>query len=115
MFAGLVVLVSDDHVVTAGSNSSKYTSILYGRGAIAETDHLPVEAVETERKESSGNGGGQDILHNRRHTLIHPRGFKWLAASVAGKSPLWSEVVDAANWDRVRERKNIRIAFLESN
>lgn len=114
-FAGATVIVSDDVTVTSGANTPMYRSILFGPGAIAHTVHLPEDAVETEREPRAGDGGGQDILHNRRHVLVHPRGFAFTKASMAGKSPTQAEMILATNWNRVGQRKNIRMCSLETN
>lgn len=52
---------------------------------------------------------GEDILINRQHFLLHPRGVKFTDTSVAKKSPSNAELADQANWSRVYENKNIRI------
>jgi hypothetical protein len=115
MFAGMQVVVSDDCTVVAGVNSPKYRNYLFGPAALQKEVHMPEVPVETFRDPSAGNGGGVETLHNRRHTLMHPMGFRFLSASVAGKSPKWAELSAAANWDRKYQRKNIKIAVLESN
>ncbi len=46
---------------------------------------------------------------------MHPRGVKWLDASVAATFPTNTETEAAANWERVYERKNVRIASLITN
>lgn len=114
-FAGITVLVSDYMPVASGSNSDKYTCYLYGRGAFGFEEHFPDMAVEVERKQSTGKGGGETILHNRRHVLLHPIGFDFTGSSVASTSPTAAELQLAANWDRKYERKNCRIAQLDVN
>jgi hypothetical protein len=47
--------------------------------------------------------------------LLHPRGVKFTSSSVAALSPSWAELANAANWDRVYNRKNIRLAQLVVN
>lgn len=115
MFAGCQVIVSDDVTVVTGTNSPKYRNILFGAGSLQKEMHFPEVAVETFRKPDAGNGGGVETLHNRRHALIHPNGFRFLSASVAAKSPTWAELQTATNWDRKYQRKNIKLAFLETN
>jgi hypothetical protein len=115
MFAGMQVVVSDDCTVVAGVNSPKYRSYMFGPAALHKEVHYPEVAVETFRNPDKGNGGGVETLHNRRHALIHANGFRFTSASVAGKSPAWSELQTAANWDRKYQRKNIKIAYLETN
>lgn len=115
-FMGLEVITDDDMPVVAGTNSDEYTCYLFGRGAFGyvnaslDGDYM----MEKDRKPASGNGGGQTIMHTRRHTLIHPRGVKF-DGSPAGKSPTEAELAAAANWTRVYGRKSLRIAALKVN
>jgi hypothetical protein len=115
MFAGCEVIVSDDCTVVAGTNSPKYRSYMLGGGSLQKEIHFPEVAVETFRDPNKGNGGGVETLFNRRHALIHPNGFRFTSASVAGKSPTWTELGTAGNWNRMYQRKNCKIAFLETN
>lgn len=115
MFAGCQVIVSDDCTTVSGSNSPKYRSYLFGPAALQKEMHFPEVAVETFRDPNKGNGGGVETLHNRRHVLLHPNGFRFTSSSVAAKSPTWAELSAAANWDRKYQRKNIKLAYLETN
>lgn len=117
MFQGMEVVVDDRMPVTAGSNSPAYTCYLFGRGAFAFADGAGADLVafETDREPAVGNGGGQDTVHTRRHALLHPRGVKFTSGSVAALSPSWAELESATNWDRVYNRKNIRLAQLVVN
>lgn len=115
MFAGCQVVVSDDCTVTAGTNSPKYRSYMLGAGSLQKEVHFPEVAVETFRNPDKGNGGGVETLYNRRHVLLHTNGVRFTSASVAGKSPSFAELATAANWNRLYQRKNVKIAFLETN
>lgn len=114
-FAGMDVVVSDDCTVVSGTNSPKYRNYVLGAGALTWIEHMPDMATETEREASQGNGGGVSILHSRRHGLVHVNGMSFISGSVAGKSPTWAELQAAANWDRKKLRKNIKVAYLETN
>ncbi len=48
-----------------------------------------------------------DILINRRHFVLHPRGIKW--AGDTGIAPNNAGLATAANWERVYDPKQIRI------
>ena len=115
MFAGMQVVVSDDCTVTTGTNSPKYRSYLFGAGSWQKVIHFPETPVETFRDPNKGNGGGVATLYHRRHALFHPLGFRFTSASVAGKSPTWAELGTATNWTRQYQRKNCKIAYLETN
>lgn len=82
-----------------------YTTYLFGQGAIGEGNGAAPVPTETDRDSLAG----EDILINRQHFLLHPRGVKFTDASVAKSSPSNTELAAAANWNRVYENKNIRI------
>ena len=114
-YQGKAIVVDDSLSAVTGSNRITYTSILFSRGAMAGGFGTPVNASELDRNPSSGNGGGQTILYSRRSDIFHPLGFKFTSASVADQSATQAELAVAANWDRVWNRKNIGIAFLQTN
>lgn len=109
---GLAVVVDDDCPKVAGATSGwKYTSYLFGNGAFGMGNGSAPVPSETDRDTLAGN----DILINRSHFVMHPRGIKHAAGSVAGASPTNAELALAANWDRVYDRKNVRLASLVAN
>lgn len=116
-YLGKRVVVDDSIAPRAGTtNGFVYTTIMFSSGCIAYGRGTPTVPSELERKASSGNGGGQDILHYRTTELIHPFGFAFDPTSVAGQSATYAELAAAAQWNRVMaNRKNIGIAFLRTN
>lgn len=110
-FLGKRVIVDDGVPVTAVTGGNKYVSYLFGRGAIARGEGNAPVPVETDRDSLAG----EDILINRRHFILHPRGVKFTAASVAGSSPTNAELATAVNWERVYDVKNIRMVKVVSN
>ncbi|WP_434796632.1 major capsid protein [Terrisporobacter vanillatitrophus] len=86
-------------------NTDVYTTYLFGQGAIGEGNGEAPVPTETDRDSLAG----EDILINRQHFILHPRGVKFTNASVAGESPSNTELESQANWSRVYENKNIRI------
>lgn len=109
------VVVDDSLSVVAGTNSPKYTTLFFAPGAIDHGKGTIINPSEMERIPSAGNGGGQDIIHTRSADILHPYGFSFLSASVAGQSATIAELRLAANWNRVVDRKNIGIAALIHN
>lgn len=108
------VIVNDNCPTRAGTGTGTpdvYQSFLFGMGAVGRGEGSPRVPVETGRQELSG----VDFLVTRRHYLMHPRGIQWQESSIAGVSPTFDEVAEAAQWDRVYEKKNIRIAMIETN
>ena len=100
-YMGRKVIVDDGCPVATGV----YTTYLFGEGAIGLGNGTAPVPTETDRDSLAGD----DILINRQHFVLHPRGVKFTAASVAGASPTNTEVEAAANWTRVYENKNVRI------
>lgn len=100
-YLGKRVIVDDGHEVAAGV----YTSYLYGQGAIGQGNGAAPVPTETDRDSLQGD----DILINRNHFILHPRGIRWNEAAVVGVSPTNAEIATAANWTRAYANKNIRI------
>jgi len=100
-YMGKRVIVDDGCPVAAGV----YTTYLFGEGAIGLGNGSAPVPTETDRDSLAGD----DILINRQHFVLHPRGIKFNNASVAGSSPTNVEAETAANWTKVYETKNIRI------
>jgi hypothetical protein len=102
-------------VLNATSGLIEYTSVLFGAGAIGLGEGSPQNAVAVDREEAQGNGAGVEILYNRKTLLMHPMGYAFTSASVAGTSPTVAELQTVTNWTRVYERKAVSIAFLITN
>jgi len=115
-FLGKRVIIDDNMPVVAGTTSGfKYISALFGAGAIGYGEGSPLIPVEIYRRPDEGNGGGVEQLWERKSWIIHPFGYQFTSASVAGQSPTLAEMALAANWDRVVVRKNVPLAFLVTN
>lgn len=114
-YGGKRVVVDDALPAVAGTNRVTYTTILFGAGAFVMGEGRVMVPSEMDRAPATGNGGGQDIIYSRRSDIIHPLGFTFTSASVAGQSATQAELATAANWTRVWERKNVPIAFLQTN
>ncbi|MDT2433982.1 major capsid protein [Enterococcus avium] len=82
-----------------------FTSYIFGQGAIGLGNGAAPVPTETDRDALAGD----DILINRQHFILHPRGVKFKNTSVAGSSPTNAELGTGANWERVYEPKNVRI------
>lgn len=110
-YQGKRVIIDDGMPVAAGG---LYTTYLFGPGAIAYAEGAPKTPVENDRHSLAG----YDVLINRRHFVLHPRGIKWTGTEVIstgdalGGHPTLAETADGANWTRVYEPKAIRmVAF----
>lgn len=113
------VVVEDDSLVGVSYGTTPvniyYYTILFGAGEFRLGEGQPTTPSAVDRVEAAGNGGGQDVIFSRRSDIIHPLGFQFTSASVAGQSATQAELATAANWNRVYERKNVPLAVLKSN
>lgn len=93
-------------------NGGVYETWLVGRGAFQLGVGTAKVPVETERKPSSYQGGGSEVLHHRWENIIHPVGHAWVGTSAEG-GPKNAALATATNWARVvPERKQVKIARL---
>lgn len=102
---GMPVEVRDIDPTATVNNQNVYTTYIFGQGAIGLGNGSAPYPTEVDRDTLAGD----DILVNRQHFVLHPRGVKFNAASVAGSSPTNAEAAAAANWTRVYDNKNVRI------
>lgn len=100
-YMGYTVIVDDGMPVKDGV----FTTYLFGAGALGYADGNPPVPTETDRDSLQGD----DLLINRKHFVLHPRGIKWTETAVAGLSPTNVELATASNWERVFDPKKIRI------
>lgn len=114
-YLGMRVIVDDSLPAVAGTNRITYTSILFGSGAIGHGRGRVINPSELERIPSAGDGGGQEVLYSRTSDIYHPLGISFTSTSVADESAALAELALGANWDRVWHRKNVNIAFLQTN
>lgn len=114
-YLGKRVIIDDDVPTVAGVNRTTYTSYLFGPGAIGFGAGRPKVPVEVDRNPEQGRGSGNERLFNRKQFILHPQGFAFLNASVAGVSPTNAELNLAANWNRVVDRKLINVAIIKTN
>lgn len=99
-------IIVDDGCPTDGTD---YTTYIFGQGAIGYGEGNAPVPTETDRDTLAGD----DILVNRKHFILHPRGVAFQNAVVAGSSPTNTELENANNWNRVYQNKNIRIVKFE--
>lgn len=105
-YQGRRVIVDDGCPVANGV----YTTYLFGQGAVAFGNGSPVGWVPTETDRDKKKGSGVDYLINRKTFIMHPRGIKWTDKKrVNIETPTKAELMDAANYERVYEPKQIRI------
>lgn len=111
-FLGKPVIV-DDGMPNAGG---VYQTWLFARGSSRLGQGSPKVPVAVVRDEAAGNGGGQEILHNRVEWAIHPVGHAYVGSPPAGgpsNAATTNNLANAASWQRrYPERKQIGVARL---
>ncbi|WP_077622006.1 major capsid protein [Sediminibacillus massiliensis] len=111
-YQGKTLIVDDNLPVIDGTTSGKkYTSYLFASGAVGYVAGSPKVPTETDRNSLKG----EDILINRQKFIMHPRGFRWTENNVTGQMPTLAEMEAAANYDRVYDKKKVRVVQLVTN
>ena len=108
-FLGKRVVVDDSLPVV--TETGIYTTYIFGSGAFGWGEGGAPVPTETARDALSGD----DILVNRRHFILHPRGVAFQGADLndgnggINATPSNANLAAYANWKRVYEPKNVRI------
>jgi Major capsid protein 13-like len=111
-YQGKTIIVDDGLPVLDGTTSGKkYTTYLFGAGAVGYVPGSAKTPTETDRNSLKG----EDILINRQKFIMHTRGFKWAEGAVAGQMPTLAEMENAANYDRVFDKKKVRVVKVVTN
>lgn len=107
VYMGKQVVVDDGLPTYSGDVFDTY---LFGAGAFgyAEVSNSKLTMTEMDRDALAG----EDILINRRHFVLHPRGVAFSATAPTGGGPTNATLATPATWTRVYEAKNIRIVCL---
>jgi hypothetical protein len=101
-----------DDSLTYGSG--RYLSVFFGQGAFGYGEGSPTVPVELERKPGGGNGGGAEVLWERKTFILQPAGFSWTGSNVQNLSPTAAQYATAGNWTRVFDRKQVPFAAVIS-
>jgi hypothetical protein len=117
-YIGKRIIVNDNCPRRDGSTSGTntiYQSFLFAEGAIGRGEGRAPVPSELERSALASD----TYFITRRHFILHPRGVAWQNSSidgdVTGGGPTNDELEEAAQWDRVYEKKNLRFAMIETN
>ncbi|KPB83813.1 phage coat protein [Pseudomonas syringae pv. tomato] len=105
-YLGKPVFMDDSLVYGTG----RYLSVFFGQGAFGYGEGDPPNPVELERKPSGGNGGGAEVLWERKTMILQPAGFSWKGGENRNLSPTATQYAAAANWERVFDRKQVPFA-----
>lgn len=108
-FMGKRVVVDDGIAFDTSTGASE--AYLFGAGAIAWGNGSHKDIRQTEVVHNGMSLAGEDILVNRKISILHPRGVKWVepVAGTAKVFPNLTELATGTNWTRVYKPKKIRI------
>lgn len=109
-YLGRTVIVDDGMPASGGV----FESWLFGTNAVRLGVGSAKVPTEMERKPGAGNGGGQDVLHNRVEWMIHPTGHAYSGTAPKGgpsNAATANNLAHASSWTRVfPQRKQIKLA-----
>ena len=112
-FLGREVIVDDG---MPNPSTGVFHSYIMGAGHMRWGRGDPKVPTEIDRKPAAGDGGGQDILHNRIEWAMHPAGHQYKGTAPSGGPSNATSVNNLGHldsWSRVfPERKQIKIARL---
>lgn len=94
--------------------SGQFLSVFFGQGAFGYGEGTPHTPVEMQRKPDGGNGGGAEVLWERKTFILQPAGFSWKGSNNLNLSPNATQYASAANWERVFDRKQVPFAAVIS-
>jgi hypothetical protein len=109
-YLGKPVFMDDSLIYGPG----RYLSVFFGQGAFGYGEGNPTVPAELERKASGGNGGGAEVLWERKTLILQPAGFSWKGSTNQNLSPTAAQYAAAANWERVFDRKQVPFAAVIS-
>jgi len=88
--------------------TQKATIYLFGQGAVAVNDAPVKTPFEMQRKIETSS----DQMATRAGFIAHVRGFKFLNVGVTTPTPTNVNLASANNWERVYEKKQVRVVKL---
>lgn len=108
------VIVDDGMPFNSGTGV--FESWLFANAAVRFGSNPAPVPTEVSRVADAGNGGGQDILHNRVQWCMHPQGHAYIGTSPAGgpsNAATANNLAAPTSWMRAfAERKQIGMARL---
>ena len=113
-YRGTMVVVSDNVPVDASGDNPIYTSVLFAPGSFSFIPLAVTNPIEFDRNPLQGNGSGVDALISRVGYILHPTGFAQTSpAADGGATP--TELKADTSWSRVYQRKQVPMAFIQTN
>lgn len=109
------LVMVDDSLTTSGTGDTrKYHTYLLGEGAIATARNIRIDKPNYTDYDPKTKGG-VNMLYTKWGMAMHPLGMSLDPSKIAAESPTRVELGTAANYSKVWDTKNIKLAKIISN
>lgn len=109
-----LVMVDDSLTTGEKDGVATYTTYLLGEGAIATARNVRIDRPNYVNYDPESKGG-VNKLYTKWGMAMHPLGMSLDVSKIAKNSPTRVELGTKANWTKVWDAKNIKLAKIVSN
>ena len=109
-----LVMVDDSMTTSKKDGATTYTTYLLGEGSIATARNVRIERPNYVNYDPESKGG-VNKLYTKWGMAMHPLGMSLDVSKIAKNSPTRVELGTKANWTKVWDAKNIKLAKIVSN
>ena len=109
-----LVMVDDSLTTGTKDGAATYTTYLLGEGSIATARNVRIDRPNYVNYDPESKGG-VNKLYTKWGMAMHPLGMSLDVSKIAKNSPTRVELGTKANWTKVWDTKNIKLAKIISN
>ena len=109
-----LVMVDDSLTTGTKDGAATYTTYLLGEGSIATARNVRIDRPNYVSYDPESKGG-VNKLYTKWGMAMHPLGMSLDVSKIAKNSPTRVELGTKANWTKVWDAKNIKLAKIVSN
>ena len=109
-----LVMVDDSLTTSTKDGAATYTTYLLGEGSIATARNVRIDRPNYVNYDPESKGG-VNKLYTKWGMAMHPLGMSLDVSKIAKNSPTRTELGTKANWTKVWDSKNIKLAKIVSN
>ena len=109
-----LVMVDDSLTTGTKDSAATYTTYLLGEGSIATARNVRIDRPNYVNYDPESKGG-VNKLYTKWGMAMHPLGMSLDVSKIAKNSPTRAELGTKANWTKVWDSKNIKLAKIVSN
>lgn len=109
-----LVMVDDSLTTGTKDGAATYTTYLLGEGSIATARNVRIDRPNYVNYDPESKGG-VNKLYTKWGMAMHPLGMSLDVSKIAKNSPTRAELGTKANWTKVWDAKNIKLAKIISN